>query len=334
MRILIAGSSQSWAIEHHYIRHLTALGVEVSLFSPSDYISYSIANRLLLRAGSVAPYSKANEALLDAVKSVHPETLWVFKGAEIRPELLRQVRKTGVKLVNYNPDHPFVRTYASHGGSNVPDSVPLYDLHFCYSRVLSDFIEREHSVRAAYLPFAFEMEDGVFERISSGEEKKRVGFVGNPDLIRVRIIRQLAACGLQVDVYGHGWKKHLPNHPQIEVFNAVYDTEFWEILRQYRIQLNIFRPHNIGSHNMRSFEVPAAGGIMLAPDSPEHRAFFEPHQEAFFYHREEDIAPMCWELLAADTLSQVRENARRKSVSEDYSYRNRANIALQALQIL
>ena len=178
------------------------------------------------------------------------------------------------------------------------------------------------------------MEDGVFEHIASVEEKKQVGFVGNPDFIRARIIRQLAACGLQVDVYGHGWKKYLPKHPQIDVFDAVYGTGFWEKLRQYRIQLNIFRPHNFGSHNMRSFEVPAAGGVMLAPDSPEHREFFEPHQEAFFYQREEDIAPMCWELLASDTLSQVRENARRRSVSEDYSYRKRASIALQALQML
>ena len=42
------------------------------------------------------------------------------------------------------------------------------------------------------------------------------------------------------------------------------------------------RIHNPDSHNMRSFEVPGVGGIMVAPDTKEHRIFFEVGKEIFY----------------------------------------------------
>ena len=55
----------------------------------------------------------------------------------------------------------------------------------------------------------------------------------------------------------------------------VESSDFWKVLRKYRVQLNLMRPHNLDSHNMRSIEVPAVGGIGLFPDTPDHERFFE-----------------------------------------------------------
>lgn len=332
MRLFIVGSTAPWAIEHHYIKHLSQQGTALEVFDPSHFVAYNFLNRLLLRAGSSEPYRRANEALLQAVESFQPEIVWIFKGVEFQAETLKKIKQQGVKLVNYNPDHPFLRTSVSHGGKNMEECVPLYDLHFCYSRDLAAKIENEFGIPTAWLPFGFELDETTFERISGAEEILRVGFVGNPDKTRARIIRRLADAGLPVDVYGHNWHKFLRKHRNISVFNAVYGDEFWQKIRQHRVQLNIFRPHNAGSHNMRSFEIPAAGGVMLAPDSPEHRAFFSHGEEAFFYQSEEEIERYCRDLLAMESTEPIRENARRRSLESGYSYRHRAEFVLKTFQ--
>lgn len=332
MRLLLVGSTAPWAIEHHYIRHLSTAGIELEVFSPSQYIARTMMNRFLLRMGSADPYKAANEMLLRTADRFRPDFIWIFKGLEFSPETLMSLKQRQIKLVNYNPDHPFIRTSVSHGGKNIEDCVPLYDLHFCYSRVLATRIEEEYGIATEWLPFGFELDDATFEHASKVEEIRRIGFVGNPDRLRARIIRQLAENGLPVDVFGHHWKKHLRKHQNINVFDAVYDNKFWEIIRRYRVQLNIFRPHNAGSHNMRTFEIPAAGGIMLAPDSPEHRYFFRADKEAFFYRSEEEIEQYCRHLLAMDDVGDIRENARHRSMREEYTYWDRAHLSLNAIQ--
>lgn len=300
------------------------MGIEVDVFDPSHHFPLNLLNRFLLRTGSLLPYKAANRALLLAAGHFRPDIAWVFKGVEFMPETLLKLKQTGIKLANYNPDHPFIRTSVSHGGKNVETSVPLYDLHFCYSRELSKKIEQEYSIPAAWLPFGYELDEATSMRISQAEEICRIAFVGNPDHIRAGIIRRLVAAGLPVDVYGFGWQRFLSSGLNIRVFDAALGEEFWRKLRQYRVQLNIFRPHNTGSHNMRSFEIPAAGGIMLAPDSPEHRAFFSHGKEAFFYRDEAEMVRYCRQLLSLKDTSGIREQARQRAHQSGYSYEHRA----------
>lgn len=335
MRLLLVGSTAPWAIEHHYIRYLSQTGIELEVFSPSGYIARTVFNRLLLRMGSTGPYKAANEMLLRTADRFRPDIIWIFKGLEFSPDTLMSLKQRNIKLVNYNPDHPFIRTSVSHGGKNIEDCVPLYDLHFCYSRELAKKIEKEYGIATRWLPFGFELDDTTFERISKPEEIRRIGFVGNPDRLRARIIRQLAERGLEVDVFGHHWQKSVSKHPNIRVFDAVYGDKFWETIRRYRVQLNIFRPHNAGSHNMRTFEIPAAGGIMLAPDSPEHQYFFKDGEEAFLYRSEKEMEQYCRDLLVMEDVGKIRQQARQRSKMENYSYEKRAHFVLnQILSIL
>lgn len=332
MRLLLVGSTAPWAIEQYFTRYLQQMDVKLEVFDPSHHIDQSIFNRVLLRTGNLRPYHNTNAALLRTAERVKPDIVWVFKGIELLPATLMALRNKGIKLANYNPDHPFIRTFFSNGGKNVEDSVPLYDLHFCYSRDLADRIERDFNIRAAWLPFGYDMPAEIYERIRRTEEIKRIGFVGNPDRTRARIVRQLAEAGLPVDVYGHSWGRFLRERRNVRIFDAVYGDQFWEKIRQYRVQLNIFRPHNAGSHNMRTFEVPAAGGIMLAPENSEHTDFFKHGKEAFFFNNDAAIEQLSRDLLAMKDVSALRDAARLRSLEEDYSYSNRAATVNKALR--
>ena len=84
---------------------------------------------------------------------------------------------------------------------------------------------------------------------------------------------------------------------------------------------------------MRSFEIPAVGGIMLAPRSEEHLATFTEGKEAFYYASMDEAIEKILKILAfTPTESQrIRQQARDRSVQSGYSYTDRAQQAQQLL---
>lgn len=330
-KLLIVGSNQPWAIERIYIKYLQQLGLNVELFTAADdfhnWYKQSLLHKLLFRAGVSGIYARINRQLLQKATSFHPDAIWVFKGMEVLPATLKTLKKQGSFLANYNPDHPFIIAGRGSGNANVTEGVGLYDLHFCYHGLLQQQLEKEYKKATAFLPFGYEISEADYAKAVAVPEINKVCFIGNPDSIRAETIYQVAQQGLPVDVYGHGWNStRLSNQPGVTLHDAVYGTEFWIKLRQYRVQLNIFRTHNLGSHNMRSFEIPGIGGIQLSPFSEEQARFFTEDQEIFFYRNDAELPAKLRAILALSPAAAeaIRSRARQRSVDGGYSYADRA----------
>jgi spore maturation protein CgeB len=176
------------------------------------------------------------------------------------------------------------------------------------------------------VPFGHCLYHDQFESIRPFEEVNRVCFVGNPDSTRVTFITKLAQAGVEIDIYGANWNRWIEQSNSVKLFPQVKGTEYFKTLRRYRVQLNILRTHNEDSHNMRSFEIPAVGGIMVAPRTSEHLNFFRDGEEAFFYDTPDEIAYICKNITgwSKSIAMQVREQARIRSESSSYSYKDRS----------
>ena len=163
----------------------------------------------------------------------------------------------------------------------------------------------------------------------------KVCFAGNPDSKRAGFIENVARAGIEIDVYGNHWSRFV-NNPLVVVHQPVYGAAFWKILSRYRVQLNLMRTHNEGSHNMRSFEVPAIGGIMLAPDTQDHRLYFKDREEVFLFSTLDNCVELAHFILSLSKAEAegIRQNARAKSLFAGYSYKARADTAFQALKFL
>jgi spore maturation protein CgeB len=160
-------------------------------------------------------------------------------------------------------------------------------------------------------------------------------FLGSADKERADFLNQLANHNIPIDVYGNDWNR-FQLHSSITIHPPVYDMDYWKVLRKYRVQLNLMRVHNPQSHNMRSFEVPAVGGIGLFPDTPDHRNFFKNGKEIFLYMNAQDCASKARELLKLDSKEamNVRRQARTRCVEAGYSYKNRTHQFLELLRDL
>jgi len=339
MRLLIVGSNQAHAIESHYKKYLPESGMEVFSFPSADivyrYHSKNIFNKILYKIGLSKVLKRVNQQLIKEATLIRPEAILVFKGMELYPQTLKALKQQGFFLCNYNPDHPFILAGPGSGNKNVTRSVGLYDLHFCYNSILQKNIEKNYNIPTAYLPFGYELSIEEYKIISTVGELAKACFIGNPDKTRVELLSALAEDGIELDVYGHGWDKtRLRNKSNVQLYDAVYRLEFWRKIRQYRVQLNIFRIHNEGSHNMRTFEIPAAGGVQLAPYSQEQRFFFKENQEIFFYSDVNSMIKKTRLILSmtADKINVIRNNARNRSLSSGYSYKKRAEFVGQVLK--
>jgi spore maturation protein CgeB len=84
---------------------------------------------------------------------------------------------------------------------------------------------------------------------------------------------------------------------------------------------------------MRTFEIPAIGGIQLAPETEEHALFFEADEEIFFYRQKNDCHEKIIHLLSLseDQINKFRNQARQRCILSGYSYKDRARQVLNVM---
>jgi hypothetical protein len=336
MKILIVGSKKEYALEATYSKYLSQVA-DVEIFPSHDqflaYFERNIINKIVYRLGVSNILRTINADLINYIKGRKFDIIWVWKGMEILPETLIDIKKKGVKLVNYNADHPFEFFSRGSGNKNVKNGLKYYDHHFSYSKQILKRITNELKIANSWLPFGYNFAKAPI----ASKLIKSVCFIGNPDAQRKLYVEKLINSGIPVDVFGSGWEKFLSkDEAYLKINGQVYQEDFVKVAQSYSVQLNIFRPHNIGSHNMRTFEMPALGCVTLSPYSEEHTELFDENEEMFFYRDIEEMIIKSREILSIpeEKLHEIRFKAYQKSIDFLYSYKNRADDVIQIFKNL
>jgi spore maturation protein CgeB len=333
--ILILGSVHQAALEIVFSNELTRLGIRNRVLGVQNlflnYYQKSRFHKLIFRIGLSTIISRIQVLIKNEVEIFMPDVVLIFKGMEVVPATIIWLKTKGVKVVNFNPDHPFVFSGKGSGNQNVTDSIPLFDLYVTYDETANSQLIRS-GVNSIVIPFGFDKNGFSYHALSAAEEKLRVCFLGNADKFRVSFINQLASHGLQIDVFGENWS-NFRLHNGIVKHGPKYGQAFWDTLQKYAVQLNLLRPHNMNSHNMRSFDIPGAGGIMLAPKTPDHELFFLNEQEIFLFENLSDALQQINKIidLGFDERNKIRLAARRKAV-DYHTYTSRVSKLVDSIE--
>jgi spore maturation protein CgeB len=330
-RILIIGSAHQSALEHIYAKHLRAFGNAVEIYPIQDlFLSYytkSFLNKIIFRLGWSSIYDQLQKAVISFVAKYEPSHIIVFKGMELLPATLHIWESKGIKLINYNPDNPFLFSGRGSGNENVSNSILLFDLYCSYDSSIVKQLQ-DSGVKSALIPFGFELDELEYQKIENTPEINRVCFLGNPDKERAKFINSLLNEHIDIDLYGSNWSRYIPsNLSSVKIYPPVYGLDFWKTLRRYAVQLNLMRIHNLNSHNMRSFDIPGVGGIMLAPRTADHQLYFEEGKEVFLFKDIEECIITIHQLLSInkDKRTVIRNAARNKSVL-NYTYKKQVEL--------
>jgi spore maturation protein CgeB len=292
-RYLIIGAFGIGALEHQYLRGLRQLGHDVTTFDMQTPLhakrARSVWHRLVHRAMPAQFVGFIQTELLSFLQGKQFDVILIFKGMQLLPETVAAIKPHARLLVNYNPDHPFEFYSPGSGNAFVRDSIRYYDLYLSYAGSIVEKLEKQFGVRAACLPFGY---DETYRPNWGEASPENFVFVGAWDRERAAFFREYAGDDLQI--FGDApWGK-ASNGAKIARFfqkTSLYDDAYRQTVTQAAGVFNVLREQNIReqSHNMRTFEVPGAGGLMLAQRTEEQMSFLEDGREAIFF---DDVTEM------------------------------------------
>lgn len=306
MKILMVGTAYPWALENWYFNAFVRLGMTVDRFSvenhgllrhdPTPSLPRRAADRLL------SPVSDAvvRRTLLAYLENRNYDLVLVFKGMWFDLGFLEKCRAVAgnARWINYYPDDPM--NLGSRGSSNakIVKAIPFFDLYLIWTPRLIPALESRGAKRVACLPFGFDSEAhrplaGIIEASPCF-----VSFVGAWDREREAILTSLADFDLRI--YGENWHRIAYGSPlQRRVFPGnVFGSELARIIGESAVSLNLLRNQNSGAHNMRSFEIPAMGGVALTTRSEEQQKWFPEGEAALMFSEPNELRAGLERLLA------------------------------------
>ena len=118
---------------------------------------------------------------------------------------------------------------------------------------------------------------------------------------------------------------HHSGHPEIlQVYlrRSIYEGAVSEIYARAPVSLNVLNAETLDGANMRTFEIPGSGGVMLARYSSEQDEIFPEGEAAAYYRSPREIDDKIDELLAdAGLRARVRRSAIRLAADQTYDMR-------------
>ena len=166
-----------------------------------------------------------------------------------------------------------------------------------------------------YLPFGYD--DALFGPPNGPIDAPSydVLFVGGADRDRVSFMTAFMRRGPPVALVGNYWDRI---HATRRYALGLQSPEAIRALTAAaKVNLCIVRRANRDDNVMRSWEIGAIGGCMIAEDTPEHRAIFGEDGEAVRYFRTPEEAAAWSNLLLADPVERDRNS---QDLSEIASY--------------
>ncbi len=287
------------------------------------------------RTGMGPLVGQFNRAILDAAAD-RPRCVWIDKGIWVRSETLRTLQAAGASLVHYTPD---VGTTV-FSTRNFRRCLPLYDL------VVTTKEREVEAYRALGARNVLCVMQGVdAQRLQASPDAlarfpaSDVVFIGRSEPAYVSFLRRYIELlpEVNVKIWGY-WDRAARRYPGIARCwggGPAYGEAYACALRTAKIGLGLLS-HVMGdTETTRSFEIPAAGTLLLAGRSDSHLRLYREGVEAEFFADVEEAAAKTRALLADDARRKsIAAAGHRRLVDDDYSVDRYIGEVLREMQRL
>jgi spore maturation protein CgeB len=253
----------------------------------------------------------------------------ISTGLPISSAALERLHPRGVVYMNFSIDDPW---NLAHRAPWFLKGLPNYDVIFTTRRSnIADF-NRAGCADVRFLPFAYDPRH--FSRPSANTpcpSSDDVVFVGGGDLDRVHFFAEFARQGLRPKLIGDYWDRHRATRSFAVGHKSPSELSF--LTAHAAVNLCLVRRANRDGHVMRSFQIPAVGGFMIAEDT-EHRLLFGLEGECVLYFATpfEAAQKARWAIDHPIERRRMAEAAHRRITTGQNTYKDRLEQMLEAAQ--
>lgn len=106
-----------------------------------------------MRSNLSGIFESLNDILRKKIEEGQPDWIWIFKGMEVLPSTIQWIKERGIRVVNFNPDNPYIFSGRGSGNKNVTHSISKFDHYFSYD---ANTVKKlgSQSVPSSLLPLA------------------------------------------------------------------------------------------------------------------------------------------------------------------------------------
>jgi spore maturation protein CgeB len=271
-----------------------------------------------------------NRRLIALIKAWKPDLVFVFKGLELHVSTLARLRQLANRplLINWNPDNPFDDS-PSNTSRQLKKSIAHYDVYFIWDRDLFKPLQEAGAGQVEYLPFGYDASLHRPINLTAKEQTdlhSQICFVGNYTPERAEMLARLGRSH-KLNIWGVNWKERLPgSDPLRETLRGgwTYGEAMSRVFGAADIVMNFIRAQNGDSHNMRTFEAPAAGAFMLSTRTRDQLTWLpEKVGAAYFADPDEMEAQAAYYLAHPGERQQIAAEGHRLITQGGHTYYDR-----------
>ncbi len=281
-RLLIVGNPLPFHIGAYFAKAAQAMGVEVAICNTQEAFAAPLWVRRFTwhLLGKRPPRMQAFETkVIEFCKAFHPRWILATGIAPLSANTLKTIGGMGIQRLNFLTDDPW---NPAHFAKWFLEALPWYDHLFTPRRANLEDLHRTGVPHVTYLPFGYAPHLHYLPTHvpSPKETSADVVFVGGADRDRIQFFTEALSLGLTPKLYGGYWSQV----PALRPFAQGHATaDELRGITASAINICLVRRANRDGHVMRSFEIPACGGCMIAEDTEEHRAIFGEEGKAVLY---------------------------------------------------
>lgn len=330
-KILIVGSNEKFSLENMYLRAFKKLKFNIKLLHIYN-IKKNIFSRIFWKYFKFLSFIFIRYKILSFLKNNRNsyDLIVIFKGLYLNKDFIIEGKKlqNNAKWINIYPDDPLNNDISKDiSNKGVISSINYFDIFFIWSKVILKKLKKKFPFQKfIYLPFA---NDSYFYKKQLRRKKKiyDLSFIGTADQKRYNLLKELNE--FKIILAGNGWREFnlLKN---IKYVGSVNHKKFSKLVNLSKLSLNILRDQNATSHNMKTFEIPAMGGLMITKRTKEQEIFFPDNKACLMYNNINELKIKIRAVLKnPNKFNKIKKNA--YSLSKYYTYKKRAKQIIKNL---
>jgi hypothetical protein len=239
------------------------------------------------------------------------------KAPFLEASTVRSLRDSCPATVIIYPDSPWDEWTQR---SDVLSVLNAFARTYIWSHSLVDRL-RDNGISASYLAFAWDAEYDV----AGGDNSERtasIAFAAQPYPNRIEWLRVLE--GLPVMVYGPQWvQSWFGAKSSIRVTHtSMMGADVARVYASTQVALNIANPKNFSGHNMRMFEIPATGALMITNHTTDLDEYFPPDTACLCAATPDEFRSQCeWALANPFRAAEIAAEGTRRAKGHTYMAR-------------
>jgi hypothetical protein len=332
MKVLLVGFDRPGALERSYARALSGLGADVRIFDWFGAGAIPLVRALNRRPAWPLIARRANARLLAHGRGGGFDAIVIFKGLLVDRETVEELRAPGTRVLCLNPDNPWNPSPSTYS-ETAQRAMPAWDAYLIWSESLVDRLYCAGCRRVEVFPFAWDPQAHPHLPVGPDEESADIAFIGRWSRHREMWLAHLS--DHRVTLFGSDWAAAAERIGAREFrveSRAPYDDEYARETRGARVALNILNPHNCPGSNMRSFEIPGAGGVTCSTHTADLAHYFPAGAISTF--RTPDDLRTAVDGLLSDPGRRTEIRERSHEIAKGHTYGARAGQLLALIEEL